>query len=304
VGTVFRPRKLLTIILYLRAILSFVYDLYTCGKAPWSLVSPLHDSYSIICGKTATSYFHYGCRTTHHARRATGGIILHSTSPQCRSAMVSAKPCIYIIFPLFYHHRYIGRALAFARRRNQHFQTAVRVLVGSQKPTVQSQYQRVHKAIKDLGITDFCMLPICTTQEDQLQRLERLIIRRLQPSLNVSDTTPCAHPFPFPIQQAQKRQRIPSGRPLARATARRCLQPDASFISPTTLLFPSQLAHAEPQLCPPWLHDKRTLYWQREYNPGYVASRLQTAYKHVMKDVPSSIRRSRCGKRGRQLQQL
>jgi hypothetical protein len=210
----------------------------------------MHGSYSVICGKTATLYFHYGCRTTHHARRATGGILLHFTSPQCSSAMVSAKPCIYIIFSLFHHHRYIGRTLAFARRRNQHFQTAVRVLVSSQKPTVQSQYQRVHKAIKDLGITNFCMLPICTTQEDQLQRLERLIIHRLQPTLNVSGTTPCAHPFPFPMQQAHKCQRIASGRPLARATARRRLQPDASFSVPTTLLFPSQLAHAEQQLCP------------------------------------------------------
>ena len=276
----------MTIISHLRAILTFVYDLYTCGEVPWILVSTLHDSYSVICGKTATHYFHYGCRTTHHARRATGGILLHATLPQCRSAMVAAKPCIYLIFSLFHHHRYIGRTLVFARRRNQHFQTAVRALVGSQKPKVQSEFQRVHRAIKDLGITDFCMLPICTTQEDQLRRLERLIIHRLQPSLNVSGTTRRAHPFPLPGQQTQKRQRITSGRPLARATARRRLQLDANPSPPTKSLPLGKLVHDEPfTRLPPWLHDRRILYWRRELNPGYAASRLRTAYKHVMKGI-------------------
>lgn len=174
-----------------RNIVAFCHDLYYCDILPWSTLQSILLVFSQSASHVLVAYYKQGHKNVNvhhrngklqHARRSAGGILCQSLGNDYEGAMrpMSTVPCIYLIFSPWFRHRYVGSTKCFTRRVTQHFQKSTRQ--GKQ------DLQHVHKVMKKLGVENFCIMPIITTNVTVLRRVERLLIRRLQPTLNVSGT--------------------------------------------------------------------------------------------------------------------
>ena len=167
-----------------RNVLAFCYDLYVCSILPWDQLLHVLLCFSRSAATVLVAYYKYGTKFSrlNHSRRTAGEILIQSLGNEYVGAMeqLSPKPCVYLIFSPWFHHRYLGSTTCLRRRAGEHFQKASR-------PT-NHDLQRVHKCMKDLGVENFCIMPIITTEAHAVRRLERLLIKKLQPTMNVAGT--------------------------------------------------------------------------------------------------------------------
>ena len=86
---------------------------------------------------------------------------------------------------------YIGKTNNFQRRLGEHLSASSRITTRSTAP--------VHRQMRGAGAPGFVMLPLVyACPDDDIDALERILIRRLQPSLNVVHTSRSQHKRPRP----------------------------------------------------------------------------------------------------------
>ena len=177
----------------LRAVTQFHLDLYICEALPWRIVAPFVFSYSMTCAAAAVVYSQNGPDRGCSARRKTGDILLNSLShtPPRMDSLSATQPCVYMIFSLWHSHRYIGSTNNFGRRMREHIRAALLCspLFSKVSNKDTTATQRVHNCLGYLGVSHFCMIPLCNTSIHDLRRVELIYIQRLQPSLNVKGTS-------------------------------------------------------------------------------------------------------------------
>ena len=104
---------------------------------------------------------------------------------------------VYVLISPCTRHFYIGQTNDFRRRMREHLGASARVTTRATAP--------VHRLLRGAGASAFVMLPmVYALPGDDVDALERIVIRRLRPSLNVSSTR---------RQRQQQPRRCRPGRP-------------------------------------------------------------------------------------------
>ena len=176
----------------LRDVIRLIIDLYDCDAVKWSCFNECIFTYSLTCGAVAVAYANTLSYHSQPCRRNLGKLLRKSVNNFSLDHMeeMRSHPTIYVIFSLWHHHRYIGSTINFGRRMGDHYRAALRC---TKENSVSARREvgkvaRVHKCMRLLGVEEFGMLPICTSDPDILREVESSLIRRLQPTLNIVGT--------------------------------------------------------------------------------------------------------------------
>ena len=176
----------------LRDVIRLIIDLYDCDAVKWSCFNECIFTYSLTCGAVAVAYANTLSYHSQPCRRNLGKLLRKSVNNFTLDHMeeMRSHPTIYVIFSLWHHHRYIGSTINFRRRMGDHYRAALRCTRGNSVSARREvgKVARVHKCMRLLGIEEFGMLPICTSDPDILREVESSLIRRLQPTLNIVGT--------------------------------------------------------------------------------------------------------------------
>lgn len=173
-----------------KTLISLAYRWFLAESCTWADLQPVFLLYCTACSFTCLVFYSCSTEESNRNHRSTfklGNWLCAFQDPStiCTSLSMTSppRPVIYIIGSVAHHHCYVGQTSNLLRRAREHFTTALRP--GPKK-------QRVHRCLQQLGTHEFFIAPIAQlplqANLPMMLQAETVLIRRLQPCLNVNTT--------------------------------------------------------------------------------------------------------------------